>query len=93
MIQGKNHYIYRVETVTPFIKDVDDGVYYLYVLNADNKVSQASGEFSSFKYSQNITDLYPQLDRDNEEDNPPAAASYAKRIPLGEVVTNDLREV
>ena len=87
----KNHYIYRVETVTPFIKDVQDGVYYLYVLNADNKVSQASGEFSSFKYSQNITDLYPQLDRDNEEDNPPAAASYAKRIPLGEVVTNDLK--
>ena len=87
----KNHYIYRVETVNPFIKDVQDGVYYLYVLNADNKVSQASGEFSSFKYSQNITDLYPQLDRDNEEDNPPAAASYAKRTPLGEVVTNDLK--
>ena len=87
----KNHYIYRVETINPFIKDVQDGVYYLYILNADNKVSQASGEFSSFKYSQNITDLYPQLDRDNEDDNPPAAVSYAKRTPLGEVVTNDLK--
>ena len=31
------------------------------------------------------------MNRDNEEDNPPAAASYAKRIPLGEVVTNDLK--
>ena len=43
------------------------------------------------KYSQNVTDLYPQLDRDNFDDNPPAAKSFAKRFPLGDVVTNDLK--
>ena len=87
----ENHYIYRVEVVSPFIKDVQDGVYYLYVLNANNGIVQPDGEFSTFKYSQNIADLYPQLDRDNDSDDPPAAASFAKRSPLGEVSTNDLK--
>ena len=85
----ENLYVYRVETITPYVKDIQDGVYYLYVLNANN--SMEGGTFSDVKYSQNITDLYPQLDRDNHESNPPAAVSYAKRTPLGEVVTNDLK--
>ena len=87
----ENLYVYRVEVITPYIKDIQDGVFYLYVLNAGNSISQPSGTFGDIKYSQNITDLYPQLDRDNFEPNPPAAVSYAKRTPLGEVVTNDLK--
>ena len=47
-------------------------------------------EFTGNKYSQKVVDLYPQLDKDNFNDNPPAAVSFAKRAPLGEVVTNDL---
>ena len=31
------------------------------------------------------------MDRDNFDDNPPAAKSFAKRFPLGDVVTNDLK--
>ena len=87
----ENLYVYRVEVITPYIKDIQDGVFYLYVLNSGNSMSQPSGTFADIKYSQNITDLYPQLDRDNFNANPPAAVSYAKRIPLGEVVTNDLK--
>ena len=87
----ENLYVYRVEVITPYIKDIQDGVFYLYVLNSGNSISQPSGTFGDIKYSQNITDLYPQLDRDNFEPNPPAAVSYAKRTPLGEVVTNDLK--
>ena len=87
----ENLYVYRVEVITPYIKDIQDGVFYLYVLNSGNSMSQPSGTFADIKYSQNITDLYPQLDRDNFDPNPPAAVSYAKRIPLGEVVTNDLK--
>ena len=87
----ENYYVYRVEVITPYIKNVQDGVFYLYVLNANNAISQSSGTFSDIKYSQNITDLYPQLDRDNFDPNPPAAVTFAKRTPLGEVVTNDLK--
>ena len=87
----ENLYIYRVEVITPYIQNIQDGVYYLYVLNSNNIISQSSGTFDDIKYSQNITDLYPQLDRDNFNANPPAAVTFAKRSPLGEVVTNDLK--
>ena len=84
----KNLYVYRVETITNYIKDIQDGVFYLYVLNANNSIES---EFTVDKFSQNVTDLYPQEDRDNFDDNPPAANSYAKRTPIGEVVTDDLK--
>ena len=48
----------------------------LYVLKADNTINT---EFTDQKYSQNVTDLYPQQDKDNENDNPPAAVSFARR--------------
>ena len=84
-----NLYIYRSETITPYEFDVQDGVYHLYVLAADNNIPT---EFTNYNYSQNIVDLYPQLDRDNHDDNPQAAKSFAKRSPLGDVVTNDLKK-
>ena len=83
-----NFYIYRNEVITPYSKDVQDGVYHLYVLNAGNKVGVA---FTNVGYSQNVTDLYPQQDKDNPNDNPGASSSYASRSPLGEVTTSDLR--
>jgi hypothetical protein len=83
-----NYYIYRNDIIVPHKYNVQDGVYHTYVLNADNAIET---EFTGYKYSQNVTDLYPQLDRDNPNDNPSASKTYAKRYPLGEVVTNDLK--
>jgi hypothetical protein len=83
-----NFFIYRSDVITPYQENVQDGVYYFYMLNAGNAVSS---EFTNLKYSQNVVDLYPQLDKDNINDNPPAAASFAKRNPLGDVATNDLK--
>ena len=85
-----NYYIYRNDVINSYIQDVQDGVYHLYVVNAGNNVGVA--QFSDLGYSQNVTDLYPQLDRDNVDDNPQAAASYARRSPLGDVTTNDLKK-
>ena len=84
----ENFYIYRSEVITPYIQGIQDGVYYLYVLNSGNSIPV---EFTDFKYSQKVTDLYPQQDRDNYNDNPPTAKTFAKRFPLGDVVTNDLK--
>ena len=84
-----NFYVYRKETITPYIYNVQDGVYYIYLLNASNSIES---EFTDLKYSQNIVDLYPQLDKDNYQDNPPEAKTYAKRSPLGDVITNDLKK-
>ena len=83
-----NIYIYRSEVISDYIKDVQDGIYHLYVLKADNSVTS---EFTGQKYSQNVTDLYPQQDKDNENDNPPASVSFARRNPIGDVVTNSLK--
>ena len=86
-----NLYIYRNEVIQEYQEGADgkDGIYYLYIANADNAVST---EFTSTKFSQNVVDLYPQLDRDNINDNPLSAASFAARAPLGDVSTNDLRK-
>ncbi len=84
-----NYYIYRNDVITPYIKDTQDGVYHLYVLNASNKVGTT---FTDLGYSQNVSDLYPQFDRDNIEENPAASSTYASRSPLGKVTTDDLKK-
>ena len=87
-----NFFIYRTEQITPYIQGVQDGVFHLFVLNSNNAMDEPSGEFSELKYNQNIVNLFPEYDRDNVDANPPAAVSYAKRFPIGDVVTNDLKK-
>jgi len=87
-----NFFIYRTELITPYIEGVQDGIYHLFVLNADNAMTDASNQFDTDKFNQNIVNLYPEYDRDNINDNPPQANSFAKRFPIGEVVTNDLQK-
>jgi hypothetical protein len=84
-----NPYIYRNEVIKPYIQNVQDGVYHAYILKSDVAVPN---HFTNYKYNQNVVDLYPQLDRDNLNDNAKKAISYAKVSPLGEVVTNDLKK-
>ena len=84
-----NLYNYRSEVITPYISGIQDGVYHIYTLSADKAIPT---EFTNIKYSQNVVDLYPQLDRDNPNDNPLSAKTFAKRSPLGDVVTNDLKK-
>ena len=84
-----NTYIYRNEVSSRYKEGIQDGVYYLYALNASNSVPV---EFTNLKFSQTPVDLYPQLDRDNYDDNPLPAVTYAKRSPIGDVETNDLKK-
>ena len=84
-----NLFVYRTETINKYVDGSQDGVYHLYVLNGGNTLEE---EFTNSKYNQNVVNLYPELDRDNIDDNPKEAKSYAKRFPLGDVVTNDLKK-
>ena len=86
-LQG-NLYIYRSDVISEYVEGVQDGIYHLYVLNANNPIQE---EFTNIKYSQNVVDLYPQLDKDNIDENPRSSRTFSKRSPLGEVVTNDLK--
>ena len=88
---NSNLFIYRTEVITPYIEGVQDGIYHLFVLNGDNSMTDPSNQFDD-KFNQNIVNLYPELDRDNFDDNPPEATTFAKRFPIGDVVTNDLKK-
>ena len=81
-----NFFVYRNNVVQSYEKDKSDGLYILELLDADYAPEV---EFTGQKYKPNIEDYYPQFDRDNASANPPAADSYAKRAPIGSVVTND----
>ena len=84
-----NFFVYRSEVITPYIFNVQDGVYHVYLLNSSNSIPT---EFTNLKYSQSIIDLYPQLDKDNLTENPAASVTFASREPLGKTSTNDLRK-
>ena len=88
---NENLFVYRSTVITPYIENVQDGIYHLFVLNSNNKMVDPSNEFDD-KFNQNIVNLYPEYDRDNVEDNPPQANSFAKNFPVGDVVTNDLKK-
>ena len=84
-----NLYIYRNDVISDYVKDEKDGIYHLYILNASNGLP---GIFSNNKFTQTPVDLYPQFDRDNYNSNPPSAKTFAKRSPIGDVATNDLKK-
>ena len=85
----ENLYVYRNEVISEYDENDKNGVYHIYTLNANNAIQN---QFTDLKYSQNVTDLYPQLDRDNVNDNPNSATTYALRSPIGEVQTDDLKK-
>jgi hypothetical protein len=85
----KNLYIYRNEVISEYDYKNRDGIYHLYLLNADYAVSS---EFTELKFGQNVVNLYPQMDRDNENDNPNATKTFALRSPLGDVGTSDAKK-
>ena len=85
----KNFYVYRNEVISEYSQSERDGIYHLYALSADYAIPN---EFTNLKYGQNVVDLYPQLDRDNHDDEPNSAKTFALRSPLGKVETNDIKK-
>ena len=71
-----NLYFFRNDVISEYDEGVETGVYHGYQLFADLAVPE---EFTNNKYGQTVVDLYPQLDRDNVNDTPRAAKSFALR--------------
>ena len=84
-----NLFVYRNEIIREYEEDNQTGIYHLYTLNANNQIQQ---EFTNLKYGQDVTNLYPQLDRDNVNANPNSSTTYALRSPIGKVATDDLKK-
>lgn len=81
------YYIYRSNTIQEYVESEQDGIYYLTILNSSN--SPITSPFTHLNFSQPIKNLYSQIDKDNPNEDPEAAFSFALSSPLGQVVVND----
>ena len=85
-----NYFIYDVNTINEYKTGVQDGVYYLTIVDATNTPTIAPyNDRLKFAFPQPIKDLFPQYDRDNPNSNPDAATAYASSRTLGNVEIDD----
>jgi hypothetical protein len=79
--------VYRTQEVQPYVSGVQDGVYYLTLINHSNYPTVTP--FVEEAFAQPIENLYPQTNRDNPTSDPSASVSHALANTIGEVVVND----
>jgi len=85
-----NYFIYDVDTINEYKTGIQDGVYYLTIVDATNTPTIAPyNDRNKFAFAQPIKDLFPQYDRDNPNSNPDAAIAYASSRVLGNVEVDD----
>jgi hypothetical protein len=93
------YYIYEVEEIVPYSINpstgvVTEGVYYLTVLKGSVAVSTGILQGNNFKFSQNIDNLYPNINIDNIVSDPILSKSVADAVLIGNVkTTNGLSNV
>ena len=90
------YFIYKSDTILPHIPGEQDGVYYLTILLADISASGAqfnsgTNEFGFLKYSQDVSKIYPDLDKDNPSADPAAAVSVSDNLIHGYTYQDDNR--
>jgi hypothetical protein len=81
--------IYSSETLQEFVPGIQDGIYYLTVVDHSTKSNANYFNIDSLKFSQNVGDLIPKEDRDNPNSDWEPAVSYVELDTLGSVVTNN----
>ena len=86
---NKSYQIFNNEEVQEFKKDIQDGIYDLTVLGYIAQPSVSPFSTTQNYFAQNINNLRPSSDPDNQNDDPEAAVSHALREKIGQVVTND----
>ena len=86
----KTYQVYRTQVVQPYIVNVQDGVYYLTLINYSNKPTVTP--FRDESFAQPINNLYPQSNNDNPESDLDASDSHALPDIIGKVVVNDPRK-
>ena len=82
-------YIFRNQEVQSYVENLQDGIYYITLLNSSNSPTVAP--FTEEKYSQPVKLLYPQTARDNPKSDPNETKSHASSSLIGEVIVDDVR--
>ena len=84
------YYVQNVQEVQPYKKDEQDGIYYLTVLNSG--VAPTVDPFTGDKFTQPVTRLFPQTDRDTVNSDPDSAISFADSADIGKTDVDDVRK-
>ena len=84
---NNTYLIYRTQEIKRYIKNEQDGIYHLTLVNSSN--SPNVSPFTNLKLLQPVTNLYPQLNRDNLVSDPEQSTSYALPEPIGQVVIDE----
>jgi len=79
--------IYRSTLYKEYVANQQDGIYHVLLVNNSNTPSVTP--FTGFKFTQPITNFYPQTDRDNPNIDPRGTVTFALPNPIGEVVVDD----
>jgi hypothetical protein len=79
--------IYRSQEIQKYVPGEQDGIYHLILTNNSN--SPTVTPFNSLNFSQPITNLYPQTNRDNPTSDFKTAKSFAVSDPIGQVIINE----
>ncbi len=85
---GDVYYIYDIKTEQELIKSVQNGIYYMTVIKGS--ISPSNANVDQFSFSQNINNLYPELDKDNPIEDPNEATSVASNTTVGLVTTTNI---
>ena len=80
-------YVYRLTEQQRYVSGEQDGIYYLSVLNASNSPTVAP--FTGDKFSQPVSSLFPQTNRDTTVSDTPATKCFASSNLIGDVVVNE----
>ena len=84
------YYVQNVQEVQAYRKDEQDGIYYLTVLNSG--VAPTVDPFTGDKFTQPVTRLFPQTDRDTVNSDPDSAISFADSADIGKTDVDDVRK-
>tara|TARA_A200000159_G_scaffold72558_1_gene67318 strand:+ start:21 stop:5951 length:5931 start_codon:yes stop_codon:yes gene_type:complete len=84
---ANTYYVYRLSESQKYISGIQDGVYYVSVLNASNSPTVAP--FEADKYSQPVKSLFPQTSRDTVVSDPEPTVCFAQSNLIGLVDVDD----
>ena len=79
------YYVYDVEEVVPYDPTSDIGVYYLTVVKGSVSIPQSVLPGNTYRLSQNVDCLYPDIDKNNVVNDPIIARSVADSSVIGSV--------
>jgi hypothetical protein len=88
---NNDYQVYKVKTIQKYSENVNDGIYHLYLNVFKNTPTKSPFNVEKYKLSQNLDNIYPEIDVDNIVSDLNSTVSAASRKIIGKVDVNDPR--